>query len=393
MSETSTFTGEEAERIARELGVAAPGFDLDQFRRGLDVELEHGSRDPGTDVTHDDALLTGKIALAHLREFADYYDRLEAMEQEAEGYWQSRAAGEPAGGSPGGAADVNQAGGEDKRPHVLQEGSQTTMSEPRIWDAPFDPEVWGMIKGAVQGAARSQQAVRRMLPTVGPFGPGLKHVPGTDEPIGDREEVRVAVSRALPLVEISASFALPNRDLAAFKAGRMEPDLTPAVRAALRVAAEEDRALLYGIDILNLSGLTNLEGTQSVSLAEWGAIGSAADNVIEALTALDVGGFHGPYLLALSPDRYNLLFRRYPQGDSTELEHVTQMAVGGVIKAPSLAEGGILLAPSPHYAAIVLGQDLHVSYVGPTADMRQEFAVSESLALRVLAPGAICVIS
>ena len=245
----------------------------------------------------------------------------------------------------------------------------------------------------MQGAARSQQAVRRMLPTVGPFGPGLKHVPGTDEPIGDREEVRVAVSRALPLVEISASFALPNRDLAAFKAGRMEPDLTPAVRAALRVAAEEDRALLYGIDILNLSGLTNLEGTQSVSLAEWGAIGSAADNVIEALTALDVGGFHGPYLLALSPDRYNLLFRRYPQGDSTELEHVTQMAVGGVIKAPSLAEGGILLAPSPHYAAIVLGQDLHVSYVGPTADMRQEFAVSESLALRVLAPGAICVIS
>ena len=46
------------------------------------------------------------------------------MEQEAEGYWQSRAAGEPAGGSPGGAADVNQAGGEDKRPHVLQEGSR-----------------------------------------------------------------------------------------------------------------------------------------------------------------------------------------------------------------------------------------------------------------------------
>ena len=171
----------------------------------------------------------------------------------------------------------------------------------------------------------------------------------------------------------------------------MEPDLTPAVRAALRVAAEEDRALLYGIDILNLSGLTNLEGTQDVGehVAEWGAIGSAADNVIEALTALDVGGFHGPYLLALSPDRYNLLFRRYPQGDSTKLEHVTQMAVGGVIKAPSLAEGGILLAPSPHYAAIVLGQDLHVSYVGPTADMRR-VAVSESLALR-LAPGAICV--
>ena len=96
------------------------------------------------------------------------------------------------------------------------------MSEPRIWDAPFDPEVWGMIKGAVQGAARSQQAVRRMLPTVGPFGPGLKHVPGTDEPIGDREEVRVAVSRALPLVR-STSLALPNREWLPSRRGGWNP--------------------------------------------------------------------------------------------------------------------------------------------------------------------------
>jgi hypothetical protein len=79
------FSAEEAAAIAAELGIefAAEPFDLDQFRRGMDVELEHGLRDPETNVTNDDPLTTGRIALAHLREIPDYYDRLAAMEADA----------------------------------------------------------------------------------------------------------------------------------------------------------------------------------------------------------------------------------------------------------------------------------------------------------------------
>lgn len=79
-----TFTSEEAKAVSKELGIdwnSSP-FDLDQFRRGMDVELEHGTRDPETNVTEDDPLTTGKIALAHLRELPDYYTRLERMEAE-----------------------------------------------------------------------------------------------------------------------------------------------------------------------------------------------------------------------------------------------------------------------------------------------------------------------
>ena len=83
---TRSFTSEEAERIAGSLGIdlAAEGIELEQFRTGLGVELEHGRADPETDVTHDDPLVTGKIALAHLREIPDYYSRLAEMERSAE---------------------------------------------------------------------------------------------------------------------------------------------------------------------------------------------------------------------------------------------------------------------------------------------------------------------
>ena len=80
------FTAQEAARIAGYLGIdfdRSP-FDLEQFRRGMEVELEHGSRDPETNVTGDNPLVTGRIALAHLREMPDYYTRLAKMEAEAE---------------------------------------------------------------------------------------------------------------------------------------------------------------------------------------------------------------------------------------------------------------------------------------------------------------------
>jgi len=84
MAQRKHFTAEEARKIGDALGIHWSEFDVEQFRKGLDVELEHGTVDPSTDVTHDDPMLTGKIALAHLNEFPDYYTRLAHMEQEAE---------------------------------------------------------------------------------------------------------------------------------------------------------------------------------------------------------------------------------------------------------------------------------------------------------------------
>jgi hypothetical protein len=85
MTSKKQFTTEEAKRIGEALAIDWSKFDVEQYRMGLDVELEHGLVDPHTNVTNDDPMMTGKIALAHLNEFPDYYTRLEKMEREAEG--------------------------------------------------------------------------------------------------------------------------------------------------------------------------------------------------------------------------------------------------------------------------------------------------------------------
>lgn len=88
MTESARKTSRnEAKRVGDAIGVDWTRFDLEQFRAGMDVEFEHGGHDPQTDVTGDDPITTGKIALAHMKEFPDYYERLEKMEEEAKRDW------------------------------------------------------------------------------------------------------------------------------------------------------------------------------------------------------------------------------------------------------------------------------------------------------------------
>ncbi len=86
MSAERKVGADEARSVGEQIGIdwdSAP-FDVEQFRIGMEVEFEHGTHDPATNVTDDDPIVTGKIALAHLNEFADYYTRLQKMEAEAE---------------------------------------------------------------------------------------------------------------------------------------------------------------------------------------------------------------------------------------------------------------------------------------------------------------------
>ena len=120
-------------------------------------------------------------------------------------------------------------------------------------------------------------------------------------------------------------------------------------------------------------------------------MGAAVEDVISAVTELDNAGFHGPYALALTPKSYNHLFRKYPQGEMTELEHIRQIVTDGVIKAAGIPGGGVLVDTSGPFANIVLGQDLMTAFVGP-APGEYQFSIFETVTLWLRVPQAVCVL-
>ena len=92
MSAETEFTAEQAREAGERICIdwTTSPFDVEQFRMGMDVELEHGTQDPETNVTDDDVTVTAKIARAHLNEFPDYYTRLAVMEADAEAHWATQ---------------------------------------------------------------------------------------------------------------------------------------------------------------------------------------------------------------------------------------------------------------------------------------------------------------
>ena len=190
---------------------------------------------------------------------------------------------------------------------------------------------------------------------------------------------------------IRTTFTLGARDLASYERDGVALDLANVAQAAMACARLEDDLIFKGSKALKATGLLNAAGNNKVKLSAWAKVGDAADDVIKALTTLDDSGFHGPYTLALAPSRYNLLFRRYPQGNQTEMAHLQTMVTEGIFKAPILKDGGVLLASGKPFASIVLGQDMMIGFIGPSGG-ELEFSISESLALRIRQPKSICVL-
>jgi uncharacterized linocin/CFP29 family protein len=252
-------------------------------------------------------------------------------------------------------------------------------------DAPFASAVWEVLDGTMKAVAKGQMVGRRLLETEGPYGLGLKAVPLPDT----ETESGLITSQVLPVLYIQKPFTLGTRDIASFEREGLAPHTGPVAEAAQACATLEDELIFRGA--AGVPGLLTAEGASQMSLSSWAEVGAAANDIIQAITVLDGAGFHGPYALALAPDRYNLLYRLYPRGKQSELEHVKTMAGEGIFKAPALESGGVLLAANVRCASIVLGQDMNIGYIGPAGD-RQEFTISESLTVLIRQPRAICVL-
>ena len=79
-----TVSEEEASTILNIVNTKGMNIPLEAFRKGLEVELEHGTRFEDANVTNNHPILTGKIVIAHLKETMDYYERIDVAEMEGD---------------------------------------------------------------------------------------------------------------------------------------------------------------------------------------------------------------------------------------------------------------------------------------------------------------------
>ena len=251
-------------------------------------------------------------------------------------------------------------------------------------------ELMEQIEKATVSAARDVISGRRIIDVEGPYGMGLTTLEvGNDDKCREPgpEEASAVVSRAVSMPMIYRRFAISKRRIAAFQKMGQPLNLKAAEDAAQAVAAREEEFVYNGQAEFHLSGLLTAEGRQSIKGGNWDNVDEVLADVIGAVNVLDGRGYRGPYGLALAPELYNNLFRRYPGSDLLQIEHLKRLCTRGIVKAA--ITGGVLI--SRDVGSIVLGQDLQVSHL--TTDAAHEhFSVSESLVLKIEAPDAICTI-
>ena len=257
--------------------------------------------------------------------------------------------------------------------------------------APFGEDIWKRIDEAAVKAARDVLTGRRFLEVDGPYGVGLTSVEvGHDDYCRQPtpEEAAAVMGRAISLPMLRKDLRLSIRRVAAFQDMGQPLNLTPVEDAAEAVARREEEFIYYGQPDFRLQGLLTAEGRAHHDGGDWGNIDQALEDVLAAVNALDARGFRGPYALALSPPRYNGLFRRYAGTDMLQVEHLRRLCQRGVYKAP--IEGGVLV--DPRVGKLIIGQDLMAGYIGQDG-VHYQLYLSESMVLRLDEPRAICTIT
>ena len=265
------------------------------------------------------------------------------------------------------------------------------MADKLIPSGTVTSELLNEVEHAAVSAAREILTGRRILEVKGPYGLALTSVEvGNDDLHQERApgEASAVVSRALSVPMIYRRFSLSKRRVAAFEETGQPLNLKVVEDAGQAVAAREEEFVYYGQTGFQLPGLITVEGRNSVKGGNWNKVDEALDSVIEAVNILDGKGYRGPYGLALAPALYNNLFRRYAGTDLLQIEHLKRLCTRGIVKAT--IEGGVLVAPE--VGSLVLGQDMQVGYLETDA-AHENFAVSESVVLKIEAPDAICTIA
>jgi len=256
-------------------------------------------------------------------------------------------------------------------------------------DAAGIPEtLWERIDDAAREAAREILTSRRFLDLEGPFGLGLTSVETGSESYcrpAQPDAAGVVAGSAIAVPVLQQVFELSIRRVEGHLRMGLPLDLDPVQEAATAVAHREDEIVYHGIAELGIPGLLTHPQRLRQTIGDWKHVEQALNEVLAGVDRLDDAGFRGPYALALSPSRYNSLFRRYEGSDMLQLDHLRRLCEAGVFKAP--VQGGLIV--DPRAGILRVGQDLEVGY-SMNDGIHHKLFVSESLVLALDEPGAVC---
>ena len=267
--------------------------------------------------------------------------------------------------------------------------------------APLRAEQWAIVDQAVVRAAQSVLIGRRIMPLVGPFGPGVEVLPsdtvaggtlGQVDLLGEAEGQAIGIEqrRFLPLPLLYTDFWVHWRDLEASLQLGTPLDLGKAAAAAAATAQAEDRLIFDGQPGLGLAGLRTIDGRQVLPMSDWDSAGRAFGDVVEGVRTLVATGFVGPYALVVSPRLYANLNRVFGNTGVLELEQVEKLARRGVLSSGILPEpSAMLIDSSAQNMDLAVGVDLSVAYI-ESSNLNHHFRVLESLVPRIRRPGAVC---
>lgn len=265
------------------------------------------------------------------------------------------------------------------------------MSDLNRSAAGLDAGIWQRIDAAALDAAAERLTARRFLEVDGPYGLGLTSLEtGPEERIsedtGAGDDLAATVgSRALPVPMLQQPCALSVRRVEGHQQLSLPLDLRPVEDAAEAVARREEHMIYHGVPQLGLAGLATAGGRAQMPCGDWSDLSQALSDVLGAVNRLDANGFGGPYALALAPERYNALFRRFEGSDMLQVDHLRRLCEAGLYKAP--VAGGVLV--DPRAGSLIIGQDLRVGF-SATDGVHLKLFVSESLVLLLDDPEAIC---
>jgi uncharacterized linocin/CFP29 family protein len=267
--------------------------------------------------------------------------------------------------------------------------------------APLGLDQWAALDQTVVRTAQSMLVGRRFINLVGPFGAGVEALPndtlsgagfGNIDLLGldESEPIGIERRRFLPMPLLYKDFWVHWRDLESSRLLGVPLDVGKAAAAAAATAQAEDRLIFDGEPRLDLPGLRNVEGRQTIPMSDWATMGSAFADVVEGMRTLTQAGFTGPYALAVSPRLYADLNRIFDDTGVLELEQVEKLARRGVYPSAVLPEPGALLIDSGgQNLDLAVGVDLATAYV-ESNNLNHHFRVLESLVLRIRRPAAIC---